>query len=85
MSDKIGQLKLKILEYKEWRKFEDVINKAKNACENANFIINNHFVGTDKMVDIGSNTKRKTNDYKLTRYACYLILKMVIREKKKLH
>ena len=25
------------------------------------------------MVDIGSNTKRETNDYKLSRYACYLI------------
>ena len=25
------------------------------------------------MVDIGSNAKRKQNDYQLTRYACYLI------------
>lgn len=32
-----------------------------------------HFVGADKMVEIGSNTKRKVSDYKLSRYACYLI------------
>ena len=25
------------------------------------------------MVNIGSNTKRKTKDYRLSRYACYLI------------
>ena len=32
-----------------------------------------HFVGTDKMVQIGSGAERKQNDYKLSRYACYLI------------
>ena len=32
-----------------------------------------HFVGADKMVQISSDTERKQNDFKLTRYACYLI------------
>lgn len=27
-----------------------------------------------KMVDIGSNSTRKLQDYKLSRYACYLIV-----------
>lgn len=62
-----------ILDYKEWRKFETVINKAKEACINSNIDIYDHFVGTDKMVNIGSNAKRKQNDYRLSRYACYLI------------
>ncbi|MBR3363061.1 MAG: DNA damage-inducible protein D [Bacilli bacterium] len=63
----------KVLDYTEWRKFENVINKAKKACKNSNLTIADHFVGADKMVTIGSGAKRKQRDYKLTRYACYLI------------
>ena len=62
-----------VLNYKEWRKFEGVIEKAKIACENSNLNILEHFVGADKMVQIGSGAKRKQKDYKLSRYACYLI------------
>ena len=63
----------KILGYKEWRKFENVITKAKKSCENSNQFTYNHFVNIDKMVEIGSNTHRKILNYKLSRYACYLI------------
>ncbi len=63
----------KILDYKEWRKFENVIHKAKESCKNSNYNIDDHFVSIDKMVDIGSKTIRKIDDYKLSRYACYLI------------
>lgn len=62
-----------ILDYKEWRKFEGVIDKAKKACENSDLVVSDHFVGADKIVDIGSGAKRKQDDYKLSRYACYLI------------
>ncbi len=62
-----------ILEYTQWRRFENVINKAKIACKNSNIKIDDHFANVGKMVDIGSNTKRITKDYRLTRYACYLI------------
>ena len=62
-----------ILEYTQWRRFENVINKAKFACENSNIKVDEHFADVGKMVDIGSNTKRITKDYRLTRYACYLI------------
>ena len=61
------------LEYKQWRRFENAINKAKIACENSNISIEDHFADVGKMVDIGSDAKRKTNDYRLSRYACYLI------------
>ena len=63
----------KVLDYKEWRKFEKVIQKAINACKNTGINEEEHFVGTDKMVQIGSGAERKQKDFKLTRYACYLI------------
>ena len=62
-----------VLDYTEWRKFENVIGKAKKACENTGVSAFDHFVGADKMVKIGSEAIRKQIDYKLTRYACYLI------------
>lgn len=63
----------KVLDYSDWRKFEGVIKKAEKACENSNINASEHFVGADKMVQIGSGAKRIQTDYKLTRYACYLI------------
>ena len=35
--------------------------------------LNDHFALQRKKVEIGSNTKRKVADYKLSRYACYLV------------
>ncbi len=35
--------------------------------------MNNHFVETNKMVEIGSGAGRSIDDIALTRYACYLI------------
>ena len=62
------------LDYKEWRKFKGVITKAQEACLNSGISITDHFVGVDKMVSIGSKTSRSIEDYKLSRYACYLIV-----------
>ena len=39
----------------------------------SNYDVLDHFVHLDKMVNIGSKARRKINDYKLSRYACYLI------------
>ena len=62
-----------VLDYKEWRKFEGVIQRAVTACKNSDINSLDHFVGADKMVQIGSGAERMQKDYKLTRYACYLI------------
>lgn len=62
------------LHYKKWGKFFGVIEKAKTACDNSDINTHDHFVGVDKMVDIGSRAQRKQDDYKLSRYACYLIV-----------
>ena len=63
----------KVLKYTQWRRFENTIDKAKIACEKSNINVCDHFADVGKMVSIGSNTKRETRDYRLTRYACYLI------------
>ena len=70
------------LHYKEWRKFSGVIEKAKTACDNSDINTHDHFVGVDKMVDIGSRAQRKQDDYKLSRYACYLIVQNADSRKK---
>lgn len=64
----------KVLEYTDWRNFVKVINKAKEACVNSNNLITDHFVEFNKMVKIGSNTSRQVEDFKLSRYMCYLIV-----------
>ena len=63
----------KLLEYKEWRKFEGVIKKAIEACENSGNSAFERFVGVDKPYGSGNGTILYKKDYKLTRYACYLI------------
>ena len=62
------------LDYKKWQKFINVIENAKIACVKSKFIIDDHFTQVGKMVDIGSKTLRSIVDYKLSRYACYLIV-----------
>ena len=63
-----------LLEYTLWQRFTNVIKKAMENCKNSNYKISDHFISADKMVKIGSNTTRKIRDYKLSRYACYLIV-----------
>lgn len=61
-----------VLEYKQWRRFEQVIARAKEACKNSNISIDDHFAGVGKIVKAGA-TNKNIGDIKLTRYACYLI------------
>ena len=62
-----------VLEYKEWRKFNNVISDAIIACKSSGYEVEDHFSQVGKMVDIGLKTSRNITDYKLSRYACYLI------------
>ena len=64
----------KVLEYKEWKNFKVVIDKAIMSCKNSEFNVFNHFVEVNKMIELGKIAKRKILDYKLSRYACYLIV-----------
>ena len=60
------------LGYKDWRYFDAVIEKAKIACQNSEILNSDHFVVDNKIVEAGATTKPK-KDYKLSRYACYLV------------
>lgn len=79
-----------VLEYKEWRNFNKVIETAKIACKISQQEVDAHFDAVGKVVEmpLGARGKKgdagfvdlnKTQtktipDYKLTRYACYLIV-----------
>ena len=63
-----------VLDYKKWQKFQNVIENAKTACEQSKFIIDDHFTQVGKMINLAKGAVRKIKDYKLSRYACYLIV-----------
>ena len=63
-----------ILGYNQWRSINDLIVRAISTCKESKYNIDDHFALYRKMVDIGSKTTRKIIDYKLSRYACYLIV-----------
>ena len=62
-----------ILQYSNWQNFDKIIQKARISCENSGIAVIDHFTDANKMVQIGSGAYREQIDYKLTRYACYLI------------
>ncbi len=64
----------KALDYTDFRNFLTVIEKAKEACVNSGQPIKNHLVEFNEMVPIGSGAERSMPSYKLSRYACYLIV-----------
>ncbi|MFH0752302.1 MAG: DNA damage-inducible protein D [archaeon] len=62
-----------LLGYVEWRKFLGAIERAKESCKNAGQVITDHFVGAAKTIGMPKGATKEIDDYKLTRYACYLI------------
>lgn len=63
-----------VLEYSQWRRFSETVERAKEACKNSEQNIQDHFADVGKMVSLGSGSERKIDDIKLSRYACYLIV-----------
>ena len=63
-----------VLGYHQWRSINDLIAKAKIACKESKYNINDHFAVQRKMIKLAKGATRKILDYKLSRYACYLIV-----------
>ena len=63
-----------VLEYSRWEKFRPLVEKAKIACETAGAKASDHFHLEVKMIDLAKGAKREIEDFRLSRYACYLIV-----------
>jgi len=62
----------KLLGYSRWEKFQQSLEEAKVACEQSGQPISDHFHLQVKMIKAGKSAKRAIEDYRLTRFACYL-------------
>ena len=62
-----------LLGYATWQAFDEVVARAARAALNSGQIVDDHFSQLTKLVNIGSGSKRAVKDWKLDRYACYLI------------
>ena len=62
-----------ILQYSNWQNFEKIIDKAKISCENSDISVFEHFTDVNKTIKMPKGAEKTIIDYKLTRYACYLI------------
>ena len=63
-----------VLEYVQWRNFAKVLDRAILACKNSGYEIRDHFAEVSKTITMPKTATKQVVDYKLTRYACYLIV-----------
>lgn len=63
-----------LLEYGKWENFYKVIKRSMIACEASNNNVSDHFPELRKMIKLAKGAQRIVDDYKLSRYACYLIV-----------
>jgi len=64
----------RVLEYLNFRNFLPVTEKAKEACIQSGHAVADHFAEMRNMVNLGSGAQRELEDWKLSRYACYLVI-----------
>lgn len=64
----------RVLQYADWRNFENAIFKAMEACKNSGVAVDDHFGEVTTFTKMNSGARRKIGNYVLSRYACYLIV-----------
>jgi DNA-damage-inducible protein D len=64
----------KLLGYSDFRNFQNVIAKAKEACINSGFNPDDHLVEITEVVKVGSGAGAPYPSFTLSRYACYLVV-----------
>lgn len=64
----------KVLDYTDFRNFIGVVEKAIEACKNSGQNPVEHLVETNEVLVAGNGAKQTYPSYKLSRYACYLIV-----------
>ena len=62
------------LGYHQWRSINDLIVRTKVACKESKYNVDDHFAVQRKMIKLAKGAIRNVIDYKLSRYACYLIV-----------
>jgi len=72
----------KTLEYTDFRNFSSVIAKAVEACKNSGHNTSEHIVEANEVLIAGQGAKQTYSSYKLSRYACYLIVQNADPSKK---
>lgn len=61
------------LGYSQWRRFENAIQKAMEACKQSGHDPAHHFAGAGNPIINGKGRTQVIEDYHLSRFACYLI------------
>ena len=64
----------KVLEYKDWRNFQKVIDKAITSARNSISVAEDWVVEVNKPIKTGKGKEEIVKDFKLSRYICYLIV-----------
>ena len=62
-----------VLQYSNWQNFQKIIEKAITSCENSDISAYEHFTDVSKTIKMPKGAQKTIKDYKLSRYACYLI------------
>ena len=70
-----------LLEYSKWENFHKIVKRAMIACKTSNNNVSDHFPEVRKIVEAGATTK-PVLDYRLSRYACYLVVQNANPNKK---
>ena len=71
----------KVLEYKDWRNFQKVIDKAVTSAQNSISVEEDWVVEVNNPIKTGKCREEFAKDYKLSRYICYLIVQNAVPSK----